>query len=207
MSAGRSPARLAAALAVLLAAGCAAPAPRVPLAALGVMPGRLLVVARAVNPDDHAVAERAADLLAARLRPGLPVVTAREFLAEAAGSDTPLWTSRVLFRLQAGLLPTPDEGAELLARHAISALLGVEVPIYEQVWGRYAKFTRAAVDVQAVSLPSGQPGWRLHAEAEVEAHRGRAFEYALELAVSDLARSIEPRARSWPAEAWRMWRR
>jgi hypothetical protein len=185
-----------------LLAGCAAPlparAPTVPAA------GRVLVVARATSVQGHAVALAAAERLAAGLRESAAVVGGRDLLEEAGGTVA---MARLLERLERGGTLAPGEGAELRDRFRIGALLAVEVTAFDQVWGKYAKFTRVGVAVERIDLASGEPTWRAQRDTEIEHQRGRAFQYALERAVADLVDAIDPRTQLSPIEVWRYWRR
>lgn len=168
--------------------------------------GQLLVVARLGSEENRAVAESAADLLAAALRESSDVVAVRKLL-HAAAVDGLGWAPRVVERLQRGSWPAAEERRVLQERFGIHTLVAVDVVAYEQVWGKYAKFTRAAVEAQALDLASGEVQWKLRGEAEIEDMRGRAFQYALEQAVRELADAIHPRWKFSVTDAWRYWRR
>ncbi len=168
---------------------------------------RVLLVARARMPENLPVAENAAELLAAGLRESGPALEPRDFLREAGGNGIALWGPRVVERIQRGGWPTPEERTELSSRFGISTVLAVDVTEYDQVWGKYAKFTRVGVEVQAFHLPTGALIWRVHRDTEVEDKRGRAFRYALEQVVGDLVAAIDPQLRLSLVDAWRSWRR
>jgi hypothetical protein len=168
--------------------------------------GQLLVAARLGSEENRAVAESAADILAGALRESSDVVTVRELL-HAATVDGLGWAPRVVERLQRGGWPAAEERRVLQERLGIRTLVAVDVVAYEQVWGKYAKFTRAAVEAQALDLASGEVQWKLRGEAEIEDMRGRAFQYVLEQAVRELADAIHPRWKFSVTDAWRYWRR
>jgi hypothetical protein len=188
----------------LVFGGCAAPAGGVPAR----MPaGRVLVVPRAEGPEQAPVAELAAQLFLDGLRSSTAVVGVREFLREAEVLVPPPWGARFLARLAAGGWPTPEEGVRLAERFGVAAIVAVEVTTYDQVWGKYAKFTRVGVDTTAFDVLHGEVRWKLHRDVELEDKRGRAFRLAMEEAVGDLTGSIDPRWRFSLVDAWRSWRR
>ena len=93
-------------------------------------------------------------------------------------------------------------------RFDVRTLIATDLNEYDQVWGKYAKFTRAGVDAQATDLGSDRVLWRIHGDTDVEDMRGRAFRYAMEQAVQQLAGSICPKLNSFSfANLWRSWRR
>ena len=192
--------------AVLLLAACAhtnAPAPGVPAA---LSTGRLLVVPRVADVNNRAVAERAADLLAAALGKGSNVVSRQRFLTETrAGAGT--WAGPTLDRLERGPWPTAEEAESLARQLGIGALVTTGVSTYDQVWGKYAKFTRVAIDVDAFDLRAGNVVWRMRGRSEVEDMRGRAFEAAMQQAVGQVASAIHPSRDISLIDLWRSWRR
>jgi hypothetical protein len=195
-------------LAVLAAGGCAARATRGPVVGGECLPaGRSLVVARLVTDEDRANAEAAADLLVNALRDAGLVVGPREFLGEAHAVGLGVWASGLADRLQKGGGTTLEEGRVLGERFDIRTIVGTELREYDQVWGKYAKFTRAGVDAQAVDVGTDRVLWRQHSDIEVEAMRGRAFRFAMEQAVQDLAGTICPRRDYSLTNTWRSWRR
>lgn len=193
------------ALGGVIAAGCS------PLwsgrAGASLPPGRALVVARSSTVENRAVVESAADLVAGSLKDSTDAIGVRELFREAGAFGVATWAPQLVDRIQRGGWPTPEEGGELLGRLKVATLLAVEVTTYDQVWGKYAKFTRVGVSVTAFHVPAGAVIWRLHSDAEVEDKRGRAFQYAMEQAVADVIGAIDPRWRFSVAEAWRSWRR
>jgi hypothetical protein len=196
---------LALAVLALAACGTTRPAAR---SGVGLPGDRVLVVARAVGFDDLAVAGRAADLVADALRETAVIVREREFLQEALIAGGALWAPRVLDGTRRGGWPTPEEGLGLLRTHGIATVLAVEVTTYDQVWGRYAKFTRVGLAAAAFHVPTGQVVWRVQSDAEVEEKRGRAFQYAMERAVAELAAAIDPATTGFSvSNTWRSWRR
>ena len=92
-------------------------------------------------------------------------------------------------------------------RFGIRTLVATDVTENDQVWGKYAKFTRAGVDAQAFDLASDRVIWRLRRDTEVEDMRGRAFRFAMEQATRELAAAICPRRSFSLVDAWRYWRR
>jgi hypothetical protein len=199
--------RLAAGLLVaVLLAGCA---PRVLLPRPGATPaapGRLLVIARQPAVENRGIAERAADLMAQGLRPAGEVWTADEFVREAAAVGATAWALGLVERLRIGGWPTVDDRAELL-RFAVMGVLATEVTAYEQVWGKYAKFTRAGVEARGFDVASGAIVWRMHRAVEIEDVRGRAFEHAIESAVGALVAAVSPGTAFSAVDLWRVWRR
>jgi hypothetical protein len=188
----------------LLAQGCAAIPPDLPR--IDQRGGRVLVVGRAVSDEDRVIAEAAAERLAAALRARSETVLARDFLREAEARSA-FGAVRLVTRLQRGIWPTPDEGHDVREEFRVATVLTVEVTSYEQVWGKYAKFTRVTVSVEALEVPSWAVIWRLQRAAEVEKKRGRAFQYAMERVVGELADAINPDFGFSITEIWRSWRR
>jgi hypothetical protein len=89
----------------------------------------------------------------------------------------------------------------------VTGLVVTEVTTYEQVWGKYSKFTRVGVEARAFDVAGGGVVWRLQRGVEVEDLRGRAFEYATESAVSSLLAAIYPGTAVSVVDLWRVWRR
>jgi hypothetical protein len=194
-------------LAVIVVAGCAAPMRPRPGSVPSGATGRLLVIARHPGPENRGIATRAGELFAHGLRPIGEVWSADDLVREAAASANPAWALRLVERLSVGGWPTADDRIELL-RFGLTGLVTIEVTEYDQVWGKFAKFTRASVEAQAFDVASGSLMWRVHRSSEVEDLRGRAFERALEVAINDLLSSIQPGGgRVSAVELWRWWRR
>jgi hypothetical protein len=196
--------RTAAALLVALAlAGCA----RGGLVSRpGMPPGRLLVLARLPAVENRGIGDRAAELVAQGLRPSGEVWTVNEFVLGAAAAGARGWALGLVERLGAGGWPTADERVELL-RFAVTGLVVTEVTEYEQVWGKYAKFTRAGVEAHAFDVAAGSTVWRLHRAVEIEDVRGRAFAHAIESAVGELVAAVQPGTPFSVIDLWRAWRR
>ena len=192
----------------LVVAGCVAvPLRPRPGAAPSGATGRLLVIARQPAAENRGIATRAGELVAHGLRPIGEVWSADDLVREAAVAGNPAWAVRLVERLSVGGWPTPDDRLDLL-RFALTGLVAVEVTEYDQVWGKYAKFTRVSVEAQAFDVTNGSLMWRIHRGSEVEDVRGRAFERALESAVNDLVASIQPGGgRVTALDFWRWWRR
>jgi hypothetical protein len=201
----RALAPLVVALALALAGCATARGPSRPAAPSGTQ-GRVLVVPRQAAPENHGIATRAAALFAQGLRAGGEVWSIEDLLRESAAAGTDGWAVRLVDRLSFGGWPGVDDRSELL-RLGLTGMVTIEVTEYDQVWGRYAKFTRAAVEAQAFDVASGTHLWRLHRATEVEDLRGRAFERALEGAVGDLVAAVQPRGGVSVVELWRWWRR
>lgn len=201
------PGTLVVAAVVAALAGCTLNSPTIRKGAITPPADRVLIVARAVTAENQPVAENAVDLLATALRDTRASLTTRDFLREATVTGAALWAPRLLERIQRGGWPAAEENGELLERFGIGSLLVVEVTTYEQVWGRYAKFTRVGIDVHGYHVQSSSVLWRAHRDVEVEDRRGRSFQYATEQAVWDLAAAIEGESRITPLEVWRHWRR
>jgi hypothetical protein len=195
-------------LAALVTTGCAGAelAPRPGATPPGAPPGRLLVAGRLFAVENRGIGERAAELVAQGLRATGEVWTPADLVRAAAVAGAPSWALRVEERLKLGGWPTPDERGELL-RFGVTGMLVTEVTDYEQVWGKYAKFTRVGVEAHAVDVASGAIVWRVHRAVEVEDVRGRAFEYAIESAVGELLGAIQPGTRFSVLDVWRSWRR
>lgn len=171
-------------------------------------PGRALVLARVASEENRSIAESAADLLVGGLRDSSDVVGSRDFVSAAQEMGLGVWALRLVERVQRGGRPAPEEGGALMERFGIQTVVTTEVTSYDQVWGKYAKFTRVGVEAQAFHVPAERIIWRVRREAEVEKMRGRAFQYAMEQAVQDLAETIHrPRPTFSVINAWRYWRR
>lgn len=166
-----------------------------------VPPGRVLVVPRGGDEQQRALAQRAADTLAWALRGRHAVVRTRELVAGAG------WITAPVERVERGAWPTLDERAALVGELGVQTIIAVALTEYDQVWGKYGKFTRVGVEARAFDVGEGAERWRLHGDAEVEDKRGRAFQYAVEQAVQHVADAISPEWRLSLGEAWRAWRR
>ena len=197
---------------VSLAAGCAQPLllgrPLVarPGSGPSALPTRVLVVARHVGVENRGISDRAAELMAQGLRFAGEVWMPDDLVREAAAVGATPWALAVAQRLTAGAWPSADDRIELL-RFAVTGLIVTEVTAYEQVWGKYAKFTRVGVEARAFDVPAGGVVWRLHRAVEVEDVRGRAFEHAIENAVGSLVAAVYPGATYSVVDLWRVWRR
>lgn len=132
--------------------------------------------------------------------------TTDDFLREAVAVGAAPWALGLVQRLKVGGWPTPEDRPELL-RFAVTGALATEVTAYEQVWGKYAKFTRVAVEARAFDVAAGTVVWRQHRAVEIEDLRGRAFEHAIESAVGALVASINPGTAFSALDLWRVWRR
>jgi hypothetical protein len=196
------------ALVGLALAGCALGRPARGAPEAGCLPtGRSLIVARVGTDENRPTAEEAAELLANGLRETAHVIGVRELLGEARLAGLGVWASGVSERLQTGGWLTAEEGGVLGERFGIRTLVATHVTEYDQVWGKYAKFTRAGVDAQAFDLIAARVVWRLRGDAEVEDMRGRAFRVAMEEAVQELSHAMCPRQAFSLVNAWRYWRR
>jgi hypothetical protein len=109
-------------------------------------------------------------------------------------------------RLSTGGFPTMDDRVELL-RFAVTGLIVTEVTMYDQVWGKYAKFTRVGIEARAYDVIAGAVVWRVHRGVEVEDLRGRAFDRGIESAVNSLLAAIAPGTAYSALDLWREWRR
>lgn len=170
-------------------------------------PARRLVVARITSEENRATAETASGLLLNSLRDAGDMLGSREFLAEARGLGLGLWATGMLDRVQTVGWPTADEGRVLREAFGITTLVMTDLTTYEQVWGKYAKFTRVGVGASGYDLATERVLWRSGKDVEVEEMRGRAFQYALEQAVQDLAEMLYPRTTFSVVNVWRYWRR
>jgi hypothetical protein len=204
-----SPVRRAVALALLLTLpGCALTAVesrRPPARRLS--SDRLLIVARAATVENRPIAEEAASLMAHALRDAIDTVDPRRLLRESEVFGTAVWTGRLLDRLEQAGWPSPEEGGGLRARHGVAAVLVLEVTAYDQVWGRYGKFTRVGIVVRMADAATGKLIVDQHRELEVDEMRGRAFQFGLEQVVAELASSLDHRSGISVVNAWRYWRR
>lgn len=168
---------------------------------------RILVVPRAATVENRPIADQAASLMAHALRDSVDTLDPRQLLRESEPLGSAPWTARLLERLESGGAPSLEEGAMLHERHTIAAMLAVEVTAYDQVWGRFAKFTRVGLVVRMIDVASGRVLVDRHRELEVDQMRGRAFQYGMERVVAELAASIDPRSGFSAINAWRYWRR
>ena len=194
-------------LAMVMVAACAPAAVVVrPGGGAAALPGRVLVVARQTDPANRGIGARAAELMAQGLRPAGEVWSAEDLLGEAAAAGATASTLALLARLSAGGWPSMDERLELL-RFAVTGVIATDVTAYEQVWGKYAKFTRVGVEARAFDVAAGGVVWRLHRAVEIEATRGRAFEQAVEHAVGGLVAAVMPGTTYSAIDLWRVWRR
>jgi hypothetical protein len=170
-------------------------------------PGRRLILARISNEENRASSEAAAGLLLNAMRDAGRMLGTRDLLAEARGVGLGVWAAPMLDRLQSSGWPTPDESRMLLEQFSITTVVVTDLTSYEQVWGKYGKFTRVGLEAQAYDLRGEHVVWRLRKDAEIEDMRGRAFQYAMEQAVQDLADAIYPRTTFSVINVWRYWRR
>jgi hypothetical protein len=170
-------------------------------------PGRTLVLGRVSSDENRPTAELAAERLAAALEEGARIVRPRDLLAEVQGLPVEGWVRGLLWRLERGGWPTPAECGFLRSSLDVATLLVTEVTEYEQIWGKYGKFTRVAVVAEARDLGLTESLWRLRGESEVEDMRGRSFQYSMEQAVGELSQAIRPRLEVSLLRAWRYWRR
>ncbi len=189
------------------AAGCAVGAWPTTEPSVNRLPiGRALVLGRALAEENRPVAEAAADRLARSLRRAGDVMIAPDLLGEVLRADD-AWVQQLIEDLRLGRWPDGD-ACERLERLGLSTLVIVTVTAYEQVWGKYAKFTRVGLEAQAFHLPVHQTVWRVLGFAEIEDKRGRAFQIATEEAVGQLANAIYPAPSDLTlAGLWRYWRR
>jgi hypothetical protein len=194
-------------LAAATLAACSQPAlmPR-PGTGLATVPGRVLVVARQPTVENRATADRASELMAQGLRPAGEVWVADELVREAAAAGAAPWALAFIQRLALGGWPTLDDRTELL-KFAVTGLIVTEVTMYDQVWGKYAKFTRVGVEARAFDVIAGGVVWRLHRGVEVEDLRGRAFEHGIESAVKTVLAAVYPGTAFSVMDLWRTWRR
>jgi hypothetical protein len=169
-------------------------------------PGRILVLAVPPPVENRGITDRAAELMAQGLRTGGDVWTADDLLREATLVGAHGWASGAVSRLASGVLPTAEDRIDLL-RFSLTGLVVIDVTAYEQVWGKYAKFTRVAVEARGFDVVAGMGLWRLHRAVELEDMRGRAFDHAIESAVGSLVATIAPGAPIAPMDLWRAWRR
>jgi hypothetical protein len=166
----------------------------------------VLVVARQTSPENRGIADRAAELVAQGLRPAGEVWEAGDLVREATAAAAAPWAVSLVDRLALGGFPGVDDRAELL-RFAVTGLIVTDVTMYDQVWGKYAKFTRVGVEARAFDVIAGAVVWRVHRGVEVEDLRGRAFDRGIESAVNTLLAAIHPGTSYSVVDLWRVWRR
>jgi len=169
--------------------------------------GRRLIVARVVSEDNRATAEAASALLQNALRDAGDLLGVREFLNEARSQGLDPWALGLIGRLQIVGWPTLEDARVLREAFGITTLVITEVTAFDQVWGKYAKFTRVGVEASIFDVKTGRVTGRVAKEAEVEEMRGRAFQYAMEQAVQDVADTLYPRTSFSIVNVWRYWRR
>lgn len=171
-------------------------------------PARSLVLPRSVDRDENRpLAESASELLVRRLRESGEVLGSRQFLGEAAAAGVGPWAGAFLERVQRGAWPTAEERLMLQDRLGIHTLVATDVTAFEQVWGKYGKFTRAGLIAEAFHVPTDRVLWRIRGDSEVENKQGRSFQYALEQAVEAVVQGIHPRDRFSLTEVWKDFRR
>jgi hypothetical protein len=141
---------------------------------------RRLVLARVSSEENRPTAEAAAGLLLNAVRDAGSIVGAKDFMAEARGLGLGFWAAGMLDRIQTVGWPTPEEGRVLREAFGITTLVMTEVTAFDQVWGKYAKFTRVGVEASVYDIRSEKVLGRVGKDVEVEEMRGRAFQYALE---------------------------
>jgi hypothetical protein len=168
--------------------------------------GRALVVARTSDSENRATAEAAADLLVRELD-RRDVVAVRQVLAEATAAGAGVWAGRLLDRLHVGGWTTAEENMELFERVRVVTIVAIDVTAYDQVWGRTGKFTRVSLNAEAFHTPLAKVVWKVRRDIEVESMRGRAFTYALESAVGELASAVDPMSGLSLVNAWRYFNR
>jgi len=169
--------------------------------------GRRLIVARVSSEDNRATAEAASALLLNALRDAGEVLGVREFLNEARSQGLDPWATSLIGRVQVVGWPTLEDARVLREAFGISTLVVIEVTAFEQVWGKYAKFTRAGVEASIFDIKTGRVTGRVARDVEIEEMRGRAFQFAMEQAVQDLADTLYPRTSFSIVNLWRHWRR
>jgi hypothetical protein len=195
-------------LLVAALAGCAnGRSAQGPPSAQCVTAGRSLVLARVADEDNRAMAEGAADLLINALRESMPVVGGRDLVQEAEVRGRGAWAAGAMARVQRTGRPTVEDSRVFWDAFGVTTLVATDLTEYDQVWGKYSKFTRVGLEVQAFDLGSDRALWRLTGSSEVEDMRGRAFRVAMEQAVQGLADAICPRRDLSVIDAWRYWRR
>jgi hypothetical protein len=168
---------------------------------------RVLIVPRAVAVENRPIAEQAASLMAHALRDSIDTVDPRQFQRESEPLGTAVWSTRLLERLERGGWPSHEEGEVLRSRHTIYAVMALEVTAFDQVWGRYGKFTRVGIVARMVDAATGTMLVDRHRELEIDEMRGRSFQFGMEQVVAELASTIDPRSGFSAANAWRFWRR
>jgi hypothetical protein len=168
--------------------------------------GRALVIARASEADNRAIAESAADLFV-RALDRRDVVTVRQVLADATAGGQGVWAGRLVDRLHGGGWTTAAESLELYERVGVVTIVAIDVTAYDQVWGRTAKFTRVNLAAEAFHTPLARVVWKVRRDVEVQSMRGRAFTYALESAVGELASAVDPMSGLSVVNAWRYFER
>jgi hypothetical protein len=172
--------------------------------------GRVLVVARFPADDNRPIAEAAEDLLLRALRGAGDAVGGEQWLRHAVAVGAWWPAARLVDSLRRGASPVVEDNAVALEHLGVNGVIVVDVPTYEQVWGRHAKFTRVSVEAEAFQLAPRTSLWRVRGAVEVEEHRGRAFQYGLEQAVRVIADGIRQPPRTMLGDIqdiWRDWKR
>jgi hypothetical protein len=171
--------------------------------------GRTLIIARVDLEENRPIADTAEDLLLRALRVGgSDVVSGRQLVTESTAAGLGLLGPRLVERVRQGGAPLGEDGPVVLEQLHIGAVVVMQVSTYEQVWGKSTKFTRVGLDTHAVSVASRETLWRVGTVTEVDDRRGRAFQYAMEQAIDEVAGAIQPRPVDFsPGNLWRQWRR
>jgi len=168
---------------------------------------RLLIVGRATSVENRPIAEQAVSLMGYALRDAIDAVDPRQLQRESEALGAALWATRLLERLEQAGWPSTEEGEMLQTRYSVAAVLVIEVTTYDQVWGRYGKFTRVGIVARMAQATTGKLLVDLHRELEVDEMRGRAFQFGLERVVGELAGAIDHRSGFSVVNAWRYFRR
>jgi hypothetical protein len=94
----------------------------------------------------------------------------------------------LLARLTGGV--ADPEVLAWLRVESISAVIFLEVGVYEQAWGAKGKRTRVGLTARGLKLDGAEETWRAFTTPEVEDEPGQGFQIATDAALSALARVI-----------------
>lgn len=182
------------ALLALAVAGCAVADPRpVYQTATSATDGMPTLVVGVERDADNgyvvrALAHELAFALAQRGRPAIDLVAFAQD-AQLRGVTVP---PAMLARLAGGLADA--DALAWLRAERVSAVVFLEVAIYEQVWGVKGKRTRVGLTARGRKLDGAEETWRAFTTPEVEDEPGQGFQIATDTALSALIRVISGEA-------------
>ncbi|MBI4593825.1 MAG: hypothetical protein HY728_06370 [Candidatus Rokubacteria bacterium] len=177
-------------VALLLATGCAVTDPRpvqhTTTAAADGAPALVVAVERDADNSYivRALARELAFGLAQRGRAAADLPTFLE-AARYRGAAVP---PSLVQHLTAGV--ADDEALAWLRAERVSALIFLDVAVYEQVWSAKGKRTRVGLTARGRQLGGAEGTWRAFTTPEVEDEPGQGFQIATEAALGALVRVI-----------------